>query len=316
MTEKERKEQITYHREALRKLHSVSRSDWHAGFEALLRIETYKYGSRIRMRTEEVLGEEPPRADYVIIIEDEETEFDKEIFRIFRKHNICEYKNPHDSLNERVLRKICGYANLYIGVAEHEGDIPSDQVTISVFRAVKNPRLFRSLEKAGNLTKDDIPGIYHITGITDLPFQIVITSELEGVEYAAYRALTNKAHEADIEQVIEAGGNAENNRVREHYRVLLKLVIEKNPGVIETIRRDKGMEDVLMEIVKDRVDEKVSNAVTAAVSNAEAAKEQETLLTSIRNIMDTLKLTVSQAMDALKIPDADRPVYAEKLKRS
>ncbi len=62
MTEKERKEQITYHREALRKLHSVLRSDWHAGFEALLRIETYKYGSRIRMRTEEVLGEEPPRA--------------------------------------------------------------------------------------------------------------------------------------------------------------------------------------------------------------------------------------------------------------
>ena len=40
------------------------------------------------MRTEEVLGEEPPRADYVIIIEDEETEFDKEIFRIFRKHKI------------------------------------------------------------------------------------------------------------------------------------------------------------------------------------------------------------------------------------
>ncbi len=68
------------------------------------------------------------------------------------------------------------------------------------------------------------------------------------------------------------------------------------------------MEDVLMEIVKDKVDEKVSNA--------EAAKEQETLLTSIRNIMDTLKLTMSQAMDALRIPDADRPVYVEKLKRS
>ena len=68
------------------------------------------------------------------------------------------------------------------------------------------------------------------------------------------------------------------------------------------------MADVLMEIVKDKVEEKVSNA--------KAAKEQETLLTSIRNIMDTLKLTVSQAMDALKIPDADRPVYAEKLKRS
>ena len=43
--------------------------------------------------------------------------FDKAIFQIFRKINILEYKNPHDSLNERVLRKICGYANLYTGVA-------------------------------------------------------------------------------------------------------------------------------------------------------------------------------------------------------
>ena len=61
------------------------------------------------------------------------------------------------------------------------------------------------------------------------------------------------------------------------------------------------MADVLMEIVKDKVEEKVSNA--------KAAKEQETLLTSIRNIMDTLKLTASQAMDALNIPDSDRSSY-------
>ena len=72
MTEKERKEQIAYHRAALKKLKAVPKSDWHAGFEALLRIETYKYGSKIRLKTEEVLGEEPPRADYVILIEDEE----------------------------------------------------------------------------------------------------------------------------------------------------------------------------------------------------------------------------------------------------
>ncbi len=313
MTEKERKEQIAYHRAALKELKAVPRSDWHAGFEALLRIETYKYGSKIRLKTEEVLGEEPPRADYVILIEDEETELDKEIFKIFRRHNICEFKNPHDSFNERVIRKICGYANFYIGLAEREGDIPSDQVTLSIFRAVKNQKLFKAMEASGRLIKDNTPGIYHGEGITDLSFQIVITSELEGDEYAAYRELTNKADEADIEQVIEAGGKAENDTVREHYRVLLKLVIAKNPGVIETLRRNSAMEDVLMEIVKDKIDEKVNNAVSEAVSNAEAAKEQETMLTSIRNIMETLKLTASQAMDALKIPDSDRSSYVARL---
>ena len=42
LTEQERKEQIEYHLAELKKLRAVPRSDWHAGFEALLRIETHK----------------------------------------------------------------------------------------------------------------------------------------------------------------------------------------------------------------------------------------------------------------------------------
>ena len=33
-----------------------------------------------------------------------------DFFRIFRKINILEYKNPHDSLNERTVYKAAGYA--------------------------------------------------------------------------------------------------------------------------------------------------------------------------------------------------------------
>ena len=54
----------------------------------------------------------------------------------------------------RVLRKVCGYANLYIGVAEHEGERPEEQVTVSFFRAVKNPELFEEMEKEGTLVRD------------------------------------------------------------------------------------------------------------------------------------------------------------------
>lgn len=73
--------------------------------------------------------------------------------------------------------------------------------------------------------------------------------------------------------------------VREHYRVLLQLIIEKNPQFIEAIRRNPMMEDVLMEIVKDRVDEKVN------------AKEQQTTVTHINDIMTKLKYTAEQAME-------------------
>ena len=160
----------------------------------------------------------------MVLIEDEKVEFDKDIFKIFRKHNILEYKNPHDSLNERVIRKIAAYAYLYIGIAEHEGDIKADEVTISIFRAVKNPKLFKAIERAGNLTKGDAPGIYRVTGITDIPFQIVITGELQGEEYAAYRALTDKAAEKDVEHIIIAADREKTDNLRDHYRVPVKLL--------------------------------------------------------------------------------------------
>lgn len=42
---------------------------------------------------------------------------------------------------------------------------------------------------------------------------------------------------------------------------------------------------------------------------------QEELLNSIRNIMDTLKLTLNQAMDALKVPEADRKKYEKEINK-
>lgn len=187
----------------------------------------------MHIRTEKEIGEVPPRTDFVILQEDEQVEWEKAIFSIFRKINILEYKNPHDALNRRILRKVCGYANLYIGVAEHEGERPEDQVTISIFRAVKNPELFEEMEKDGTLVRDETPGIYHVKDYTNLPIQIIITGELKGEGYAAYRALTDKADEADVERIIEGVGQEKDDAVREHYRVLLRLVIEKNPQFIE-----------------------------------------------------------------------------------
>ena len=160
------------------------------------------------------------RRCHVVLVEDEEVDWGKAIFGAFRRINILEYKNPHDSLNEWMLRKACGYANLYIGRrASHRG-----------------------------------------------------------------------------------AGQEEDDVVREHYRVLLRLVIEKNPRFFEALRKDQIMEDVLMEIVKDRVDERINTAVDT--------ERQQTTVTHIRNIMESFGVTIEKAMDSLKIPPSQRSTYA------
>ena len=84
MTKEERKEEIALLTARLKELNATPRSDWHAGFEALLRIDMHKYGSRVRIDSEVELGVMPPRTDYMLVTEDEVVEWDKSIFQIFR----------------------------------------------------------------------------------------------------------------------------------------------------------------------------------------------------------------------------------------
>ena len=41
----------------------------------------------------------------------------------------------------------------------------------------------------------------------------------------------------------------------------------------------------------------------------------QTMLNSIQNLTETLGLTIEQAMSALRVPDADRPKYLERLSK-
>lgn len=296
MTEKEKKRRIAQLRAELRELQATPRSDWHTAFEAFLRFKTHKYKG-VTINVEVEIGADAPRTDYVILTDDETQEFEESIFRIFRKINILEYKNPKESINERVLYKIAGYACFLIGTAQHARDVPADQVTISIFRAEKNPVFFKKMEKAGKIVSTRTPGIYYVTGITELPFQIVITEELEGKEYAACRALTDKADEKDVRDVIEELNAEPNDRIREYYAMLLSLIVEKNPKIFEEIRRNKEMKSKypgLRKVFKEEIDEEI----------------EETTTDHLVDIMNKLKYTVEQAMDLLSIPPADRNTYA------
>ena len=210
MGEDEKKEEARLLAARLKELRATPRSDWHREFERILRIEAEPYGGDVQITAEHTLGVDPPRADFLILDDRKRMmrESGKGIFQIFREHNIVEYKNPNDVLDGRTLRKTCGYANLYISAAGHAGDVPEGGVSVSVFRAVKPRALFSKLEGDGMLEPSGTPGVYKVKGMTDLPFQIVITDELEGGEYAAYRALSDHAAEQDMEALVRAGQEA------------------------------------------------------------------------------------------------------------
>ena len=85
--------------------------------------------------------------------------------------------------------------------------------------------------------------------------------------------------------------------------MLLGLVAEKNPEIVEGIMRKEReeMSDALTRILKDEIDE---------VREEERVEtEKVTKMADIKSIMETLGLSIEKAMDALKIPADKRASY-------
>lgn len=312
MDEEKKKKRIARLRARLAELEYTPRSDWNSAFEALLRIDMHKYGSHVSIKAEHRLGEEPPRIDYLLVKGGSGVDLGKGIFRIFRGHNIIEYKNPGDALNGRVIRKVCGYANFYIGVAEHESDVRSDDVTVSVFRAVKPVKLFRELETGGKAVTNAGKGIYYIGGITDLPLQVVVTSELEGAEYAAYRALSKKPCREDARQVIKESGGQTDPAMKGHFRVLIEMIAKQDKEMVQKIKKeDPAMADTLMEIMKDEIDARCREERQEGHKEGHEEGQMDTRVLDIRNLMKNANWTEQQAMDNLDISLDQRAMYTK-----
>ena len=293
LTDQQKSELLAYHLDIIRRLRSsMLRSDWHAAFEAALHYTILGFEDVYRLLVEEELGIEPPRADFIVVVDEKgDQRLNEPIFSHFRTHNIIEYKNPNDQLNESVLWKTIGYAGLYIS----EREVDEKDVTLTIIRAKRDIGFFDRMECAGKLRKGDIEGVYSV--VERLPTRIILTDELKGERYAPYRALSNKPKEDDIEYLIDAANNDEIQR--KYLRVILNLVAAKHPEMIEEIKgRDEGMTAKWMEIFKDEI----------AVERAEAR------IQAYAEMVDKGLVTIDQAAEALNMTVQEFQKAVEKIK--
>jgi hypothetical protein len=206
---------------------------------------------------------------------------------------------------------------------------------------VRNPKLFSALEKSGNMTKTDTPGIYRVSilsGVFDIPFQIVITSELEGNEYAACRVLAAKAEEADMRQVISLARDETGEVAKNCYRIILNLMLEKHRELFSMITRRANMaSDALLDFFKDDIDKIVDERMAQERKEANVRLEQERQEASVRleqerqlleqekqkadeqvfdiikNLMNAYHITLEEVMEVLRLPQAQRDRYSKHL---
>ena len=146
--------------------------------------------------------EKPLQIDCTVVKVKKNCRIKNEIGKIFRTHNIFEYKSPKDELNIDTFYKAVAYACLYKVLPKHVNEIPTDELTVTLLRDRKPVKLLHELEQTGYGCQTEASGIYYVSGVM-FPMQIIVSSELDTNLHVQLKALTNQLDKPLIRRYLE-----------------------------------------------------------------------------------------------------------------
>ena len=235
---------------------------WHPGFCAALQIELQEESGNLEFYPEYELSKKPMRIDTLIVKKMTDSPVRKNIGRIFRKHNLIEYKSPGDYLSINDFYKVYGYACFYQSDTEKVGEIRLEEITIT-FVCNHYPReMLRILKKERKIAVRKIEnGIYWLEN-EFLPIQIILNHELSSDENRWLNSLrTDIKADKETDRLIRDYKEHKDSKL---YQAVMDLVVRANQKAMKEAR---DMCDALKELFADELEEE--------------AKKREKRLTSL-----------------------------------
>ena len=224
---------------------------WHQGFRGGIEALLWPYRNDLVFNEEFPLSKEALRVDLLVLKKTADVVIDNEIGRLFRMHNILEYKSPEDSLTIDDYYKTVAYACLYKSLGKTVDEIPGDALTASLFRHAYPRELFKALERLGAVIEQKYNGVYYVSGLAPFPTQSVVSSRIEPGAYAALRSMSLDASDQDARDLILQSRENPDPGFRRNLEAVLRVSIAANNELYERIRRDSTMRDALRELMKD-----------------------------------------------------------------
>lgn len=277
---------------------------WHPGFYGAAALELSANKDDLEFHQEFQLSKEPLRMDLLIIKKLTDAVIQNEIGRIFRGHNVIEYKSPDDALSIDDFYKTVGYACLYKGLGDTVNQIPAGELTVSIFREGYPQKMIDDLLQSGMTVEERFQGIYYVSGLLPFPAQIVVTGQLER-SHRCLRILSKHADENDVRAFIEEAADRSTPGERKNVSAVFEVSMAANGQLYEKIRRSIVMCDALRELMKDDL--------LQAKSEGRLEGMHEKQLESLINVMKSFSVDADRAMDILRIPAAEREIYRSEL---
>ena len=231
---------------------------WHPAFYAGIQIELEAESDRLTFENEHQLGTMPKEIDVLIIKKEKYYQVKKNIGKIFRTHNIIEYKSPSDYLSVDDFYRVYGYACFYKADTGREDSIPIEELTIS-FVCKSRPKKFIShLETSWgySLCRQE-PGIYYLKG-DKLPIQLIITAELSEAENLWLKSLTDSLPgKSEARRLVSRYQKHKDNVL---YESVMDIIVRANRNTFEEANTMcAALEELVEKIYHDKLEELMQN---------------------------------------------------------
>ncbi|MBR5127468.1 MAG: hypothetical protein IKU69_03470 [Roseburia sp.] len=253
-----------------------TRTQWHPAFCAAMRLELIENKEDLDYTNEYNLNSKPIQMDLLVIKKSKDVEIKNEIGKIFRGHNIMEYKSPDDELNLDTYVKVIGYACMYKASEVHAGDIDLDDITITLIREGKPRELLKWFVKNDYEVCEKYKGIYYVEKIGCFPIQVIVSGKLSVENQKWLTLLSRNLNRKEVERIVLQTEKLTQNDEKLYADSVLRVAVKENK---ETFRISRGesenMFESLRELMKEDLDE--------ATKIGEERGREEVILNSLRN---------------------------------
>lgn len=211
------------------------------------------------------LNRKPLEIDLLVIKKNRDAEIVNEIGKLFRGHNILEYKSPGGHLNIDTFYKAGAYASLYKAYGETVDGRKADDITVSIVRQEKPEGLFAYFKEHGIRTGNPCQGIYYVLDGVQFPTQIIVAGELAGKGHTWLKSLSEKLGKQEMEELLASVSILTEKFDRELAEAVLEISVRANRQVADELRGDGDMCQALLEIMEPEINKIVESEIQKSV---------------------------------------------------
>ncbi len=263
-------------------------TQWHPAFCSAIKLELKENKNDLNYTSEYNVNTKPVQIDLLVIKKSPDVCIQNEIGKIFRGHNIMEYKSPKDSLNEDVFIKVIGYACLYKANEAHVDEIRLDDITLSFVREGYPKKLMQWLHDNDFEVKEDTPGIYHITKEGIFPAQIIIGDKINKETHTWLTSLTSNMDEESAKRLVINIGALSEKDDKDNADSVFQVSATENAMVFNNMKEgDDAMCEALRKLMQPEIEQELKKCRTES--------QIELLVSLVKDGAITLEIAAEKA---------------------